>query len=208
MAPFPLRGRYGLRDVTDSGNSNSRYVRYFEKQGPVHRIRRLYGSPERGEIGVGPWDDGSLKLAIVAVTNNPRVLGKVALSNAVLWSSYKEGSKGGRNLLPPREFIKLSKDLWERFLKILEPEKVVAVGTTANSILRNTLYGKSKKDQVIHWHHPAFFRRIHTAFKAEDMKEWVFGRVREACNKLGAEFEEYQKLFACHALIRSRKLSG
>lgn len=73
------------------------YIEGLEKKESKYRILRLEDyPPEYGnKIGVGPWDDDSLKLAFASVFGNESI-DQVSISNAVLWSVV---DKSGKTLL-------------------------------------------------------------------------------------------------------------
>ncbi|MGC4122840.1 MAG: hypothetical protein QM765_51365 [Myxococcales bacterium] len=77
------------------------------------QIRRLGSSA--GDVGVGPWDDGSLKLAVeAAFGHDPEACG---VSNAVLWSQVdgKDSNKTQEDGL-----VEESIRVWSEMLPELE----------------------------------------------------------------------------------------
>lgn len=93
--------------------------------------------PVDGEIGIGPWDDGTMKLAVASVlgADEPQ---KVAVSNAIPWSP-KAGS--GSELLDDdmkAAAIRFSSDI----LTNLRPTKVLALGAKARDVMKPTANGR------------------------------------------------------------------
>src|SRR5262245_34630412 len=89
---FPLvpESWNGLLVVAEAQNlaSETAYRSWLLAQAPEGRFRRLY----RGNgVGIQPWDDGSLKLAIhAALDMRPE---ETAVSNAVPWSQRQSGGQ-------------------------------------------------------------------------------------------------------------------
>jgi hypothetical protein len=90
----------------------------------IKRMQRLYHNPDYpklGNIGIQPWDDGTLKIAVEAALNINA--DETAVSNACLWSA------------PSEELKECSVRVWTDMLKILKPKKIVTAGSIANEII-------------------------------------------------------------------------
>ena len=83
------------------------------------------------KLGIQPWDDGCLKIAVRATLGlMPET---TAVSNAVLWSLV---NAKGTNANPSKELINQSTLLWSKMLDILKPERVVTAGRVAEKIVK------------------------------------------------------------------------
>lgn len=70
------------------------YVQRILAAAPAERVQRLYWEGST-DLGIAPWDDGTLKLAVAATWPLLSPDG-FAVSNAVLWSQ----TSGARNINP------------------------------------------------------------------------------------------------------------
>jgi len=89
-------------------------------------------------IGVGPWDDKTVKLALQAVFEGANLnhlkLEDVAVSNAVPWTKKRSGSKNEN----PDEYMKAkAKDFWKDIFDVWKPEikVLVVLGNIAEEIM-------------------------------------------------------------------------
>ena len=119
--------------------SNEEYVDKLRKLDSNDRMRRLglFGN----EIGVYPWDDGSLKLAIEAAFGVEAK--ETAVSNAVLWSQRKPDNPN-KDAHPDSNLQRLSSDLWRDFLNILNPKLVICSGKIAYEVIRKAGWNEKK----------------------------------------------------------------
>ncbi len=93
---FPARlsdwnGTLVVAIAQNLANASSEYREWLESLEPSDRWNRLNidGKLLDG-IGIGPWDDGTIKLCVAAL-RGAEAVERVAVSNAVLWS----GGDGG-----------------------------------------------------------------------------------------------------------------
>jgi hypothetical protein len=93
--------------------------------GDLHESSGLQG------VGIGPWDDGTIKLA-VAVLRGVETIDQLAVSNAVLWSSK---TNAAREKIA-RQSKTASVQFWRDLLPILQPTEVWAFGGTAREVMR------------------------------------------------------------------------
>jgi hypothetical protein len=97
----------------------------FEKLNVLHL--------EDGAVGVQPWDDGSIKLALESAFSV--CASKTAVSNAVLWS---QRSNTGANINPEESLQSLSAAIWAKLLTTLKPSLLICCGKLASSVIRKT----------------------------------------------------------------------
>lgn len=120
-----------LAESQNLSSSNEGYVQHLNSLAASERMNRL--GLEADAIGIHPWDDGSLKLAVEAAFDI--VAEETAVSNAVLWS--QRGSSG-QNINPDNDLQSCSAELWMEMLELLNPRLVICSGNIARSVIANT----------------------------------------------------------------------
>jgi len=181
----------------ESQNLSGTYLDYVGKlnsMNPVERMQRL-DLKENGDIGIYPWDDGSLKLAIESSMNVQAE--NTAVSNAVLWSLLTES---GANKNPSKELTEYSVEIWRDFLSIMNPDKIVCSGKIAGNILEHTGWAGKK----LSLRHPAktSMSRISGMFNENDLLE-RYPEVKKVVDMRPEWVKSYRAnkiLFACHAV--------
>lgn len=117
-----------LAEAQNHGMKSAEYLAWLRGLSPAERVNRLYRSHK--EIGIRPWDDGSLKLAVEAA------LGKnaeeTAVSNACLWSQVRTS---GKNLNPSKAVERHSSLVWKGIFEVLAPRQVVTAGNVAKRVV-------------------------------------------------------------------------
>jgi len=180
-----------------SVNSNE-YIADLEKRSAEDRIRRLYLF--NYGLGIGPWDDDTMKLAYEAAFGQRAE--DVAVSNGVLWS---EQADGGQNKNPSDELIKLSSRLWAELLHALNPERIITCGKIALSVIQQI--PGLKKPIAFRSPSPTALSRTAGMFSMDDL----LNRYPEVANLRNNREEwfkgvrwgnsEHNKIFfACHAV--------
>lgn len=107
--------------------SSDPYVQKLKSMSAKERIFRLSGPLN---IGVHPWDDGSLKLAIESVYGAKAE--NTAVSNAVPWSQVDENEN---NIRPSWELISRSIKFWEKLLPLIAPKHIISCGKIAQRVI-------------------------------------------------------------------------
>ena len=127
--------------------SSEEYVKALRKLDSEDRMKRLglNGLCQENEIGVGPWDDGSLKLAIKAALGVSEK--ETAVSNAVLWSQ-RDPNNPNKNANPDSDLQSLSSALWREMLDILKPKLVICSGNTADAVIKKAGWNENKIKKV------------------------------------------------------------
>ena len=194
--------------LAESQNLNDdKYVQSLRALTQDKKMCRLYpnrridnGEDDRKhKLDVGPWDDGSLKLAVGAAFGVVAV--KTAVSNAVPWSQREVSS--GANVNPDDDLQSLSSALWREMLDILKPKLVICSGNVAESVIRQADWsnGRIKKlrlPSALALNSSGMFDENDLLIRYPEVKrilgthpEWGEGRPVEKRNKI---------FFACHAV--------
>jgi len=112
-------------------------------------LLRQYYHPEKLHVSITPYDDGHLKvIAALVLSKYPdmdyipsdNIHEKIAITNFVKFSFYREGNNGQHlDANPP---INIYDDMWKHYsayeIRILRPDIIVGVGNdVANAIRRN-----------------------------------------------------------------------
>lgn len=159
--------------------------------------KTLYGVSQN--IGVGPWDDGVLKLAASSVWGHQPE--RFAVGNAVLWSA----ANGRKNVRPSQQARELSSAIWAEFLAILRPRIVVAVGKIAREVIesaRGRLEGQAVC--VVRWisASPSAQPHIARSWQTEAVRNWRshIDETRRSLGPVRVEAEERAARYACYAV--------
>ena len=129
--PDPWNRVLVLAESQNLSRGSEKYIRSLNELTSTGRMKRLGCIGD--DIGVYPWDDGSLKLALLAAFGcDPEQTG---VSNAVLWSQ-----RGARkeNVNPDINLQDSSSDIWSEFLNILNPQLVICSGNIADRVIGNS----------------------------------------------------------------------
>lgn len=202
------------------------YARWLQelKSKPEHVMTRLgrkeptppYPNKPK-KIGIGPWDDGTIKLALQAIFEGANLnlkLEDVAVSNAVPWT-YKGVDK---NLNPDDEMQTKNKmeakavEFWEEIFDVWQPniKAMVILGNVAERVMHNAkILGKyEKKCLRLRLPSPKAINRVSGMFCCDDLKT-RFPEVQKALDALEKDEELRKQLekqykmkvfFACHAV--------
>ena len=147
--PEGWNGVLVLAEAQNLGARNQGYVDWLEKLPRELRVRRLEQWPD-GSLAVGPWDDGTLKLAVEAALQVDAT--KVAVSNAVPWAVV---SSGGANVNPLPTAQAKASELWAAMLMRMRPRSIVTAGKVARTVVRDALRGVEPTPAVFHWALPS-----------------------------------------------------
>ena len=182
-----------LAESQNLSKTNQSYVQELRNNSPQERILRLYKN--KNYIGVYPWDDGSLKLAIEsALKVNANETG---VSNAVLWS---QRTNSGANKNPEKIIQKLSIDIWNDFLSILNPELIILAGKIAQNVINQTKWNGNKK--ALRLPSRNAMSRVSGMFDEKDLLK-RYPEVKKVSENNKSWIKDYSlnKIFyACHAV--------
>jgi hypothetical protein len=204
-----------VQNLTSVSGENRAYIAMLGNGDKEYRIKRLgeYPPSYANKIGVGPWDDNSLKLAFASVFGNGSI-DQVAVSNAILWSVVDKNEKTPSSKLKGEpEFKELStklesrsRDVWKEFIKIMEPKYIIAAGKVAHELIKKAIQ-KNFKGKCIEWAHPAFIRRTSFLFDEYDLLK-RYPEVNEAIKRIKLnEHEGFRNkvFYACHCVSKNYK---
>jgi hypothetical protein len=184
-----------LAESQNLSERNKNYVKKLRAISTEERILRLYQGENR--IGVQPWDDGTLKIAIEAIGFNESETG---VSNAVPWSLITES---GANRNPDKMQIDQSVEIWKAFASELNPELVVAAGKIAQNVVERAL-GETHKNMIFKVRLPSkqAISRVSGMFNEADLVERYpeVKKVIEAHPEWLLDYRQNKIFFACHAV--------
>ncbi|PSU50119.1 hypothetical protein C9J12_05080 [Photobacterium frigidiphilum] len=189
-----------LAESQNLSSSNGDYVEILSEMSVEQRIQRLGSSSDY--VGVYPWDDGSMKLAVEASLQVKAL--EVGVSNAVLWS--QRGAKK-ENVNPDLNLQQLSSEVWSQLLPILNPQVVVCCGKIAQNVISKANWHGT----VINFRLPAknAMSRVSGMFNEADLlKRYpeVSLIVDENPSWLDGGYRQNKIFFACHAVSTQAKI--
>lgn len=179
-----------------SAKTNSDYLEQLLSRTPEQRMKRL-GDIE--DIGIQPWDDGSIKLALVAASRyRPE---ETAVSNAVPWSQV---GATGNNVTPSQEMIELAVAFWRDMLGVLAPATVITCGKVAGDVI-DAASGPTRRFEFHRWRlpSPSALSRVSGMFSEKDLLSRypeVAQVRRQHPEWAAAPYARNKVFFACHAV--------
>lgn len=193
--PEDWNGTLVLAEAQNLSSQNVQYVDYLKRLSDYDKIDRLNNSGNKEDLGIAPWDDGSLKLVIEAAFNENA--DKVAVSNAVMWSQV---SNSNVNMNPDNNLCLLSSELWSLLLPVFNPNKIITAGKIAENVIS---YIKLNYDHVgLRLPSKTAMSRISGMFNKEDLLK-RYPEVKDSVTRHPEWVEKYtlNKIFyACHAV--------
>ena len=189
-----------LAESQNLSASNSKYVEAILSGSSEDRIRRLGASADY--IGVYPWDDGSIKLAVEAALQVSS--SNVAVSNAVLWSQRGQNNE---NTNPDLDLQEMSSKIWSALLAIIEPEKIICCGKVAQQVIAKTNWNGT----IIKLRLPAktAMSRVSGMFNEADLLK-RYPEVEEVLsrnpNLISSGCRRNKIFYACHAVSLQTKI--
>lgn len=194
--PDNWNGLLVLAEAQNLSKTNQGYVDQLRKMSAEEQVCRLC---DPNNLGIEPWDDSSLKLAVEAALSES--WNQTAVSNAVLWSQITATSA---NQTPSDELIVLSTRLWPQLLDVLQPKLVVSAGKIANGVV-----DVAKKRSSCSFEHiklrlpsPNAMSRTSGMFKQADLLR-RFPEVANVVSKYPKWVEKHalnKVFYACHAV--------
>ena len=194
-----------LAESQNLSNSNSQYVENLKSLSSTDRLCRLRGPLN---IGIQPWDDGSLKLAVEASFNKRAE--NTAVSNAILWSQVDEF---GNNKNPSNDLITLSINLWADILQLIEPHYIITCGNYAHQVIGkiNQMLKGSWENVQLRLPSRTAMSRISNMFPEKDLL-FRYPEVNEVTQKhqewLEGGYRQNKIFFACHAVSIVKTITG
>jgi hypothetical protein len=177
---------------------DTKYRRWLTDQSSEDRMRRLPNAPD--SVGVGPWDNGRLPLALKAAFPDIQV-DQVGVSNAVPWSCCKPNDT---NKNPTKAMRQAAVEFWKALLPAWQPEmkRVITVGKIARQVMEAV--GPDAPLLVLRSASPRYVNQVMRLFWQDDLLG-RYGEVAEAADALGKKPDEGDIFFACHAVSRAAK---
>lgn len=148
--PSKWNGILALAESQNLSSSYHDYVQNLRDMAGKERVTRLQNFED---LGIGPWDQGFLKIALKAALNiDPDF---TAVSNAVPWSlvTEKKGNKGPSSFLESR-----SAYLWIELLRELRPSGIITCGAVASRVVTKAVW-KGAVTEIIHPDRMRFLRK-------------------------------------------------
>lgn len=194
-------------------NKQEKYAQWLQGLTPEQRMTRLGRkdptppyADKRDKIGIGPWDNGTIKLALQAIFERvePKLkLEDVAVSNAVPWT--RTGT--GKNLNPGEEMQVKAAKFWEEIVAVWKPDikALLVLGNVAERVMRKAgvLEKYAKNWLKLRLPSPNAINRVSGMFSCDDLKA-RFPEVPKALDalKMAENVEQYKMkvFFACHAV--------
>lgn len=192
----------GLLVLAEAQNlaGDKKYQEWLSGLPPDKRFRRLRRGVQ-GQLGVQPWDDGSLKIAVAAALEEEP--DATAVSNAVPWSL---ADNNGRNANPSKALRSKAVEFWADLLPRIRARRIVASGNVAFSVTKQALEesGEQNRTQLIHWWHPSprALSPRSSKFSVEEMlgKFPVIALLKERHGDWFKKYERNKVYFACRAI--------
>ncbi|MBI1784434.1 hypothetical protein HYR69_04755 [Candidatus Sumerlaeota bacterium] len=201
--PKHWNGVLVLAEAQNHAGHDNEYLAWLRRLPSKQRLLRLYQSKDM--VGVRPWDDGHLKLALEAAFKFRA--DRTAVSNAVLWSLVS----GGTNKNPSTPLRTASVAAWQEMLKVLKPKCIVTAGKVAENIINAV----KKADAPVFWCHVPIGSASRRAlspvsgkFDENDLRQYP--QVRRAIKRnpqwLEGGYEKNKKYFACQVVRKGRAM--
>jgi len=202
--PYIPENWNGILVLSESQNLSKTFDDYVNKLNAMtfkNRIDRLYIGEN---LRVLPWDDGTLKLAVEAAFKvNADHTG---VSNAVLWSQRNEN---GTNKNPSGFINEQSVFIWDSFLKIIKPKRIITVGKIARSIIKQTNWSNENKIRIIPLRSASkmALSRVSGMFYEDDLLKRYpeVNHVIENNKEWVKKFRLNKIFYACHAISINSK---
>lgn len=200
-----------LAEAQNLSNAHKGYRARLLAADAESRILRLLASKDSPDshLGIKPWDQGFLKLAVEAALGERAA--QSAVSNAVLWSLV---GPEGANVRPSSETIGSSIGLWAELLPVLRPARIVAAGKVAQTVVSEVrkLGAWTGSVLALHLPSPRVLAVVSGMFDPGDLKE----HYPAACEALDRHASGWRAqslkevrgrlFYACHAVSMARKL--
>jgi hypothetical protein len=187
-----------LAEAQNLSSTYSGYVESLKRKTPEEKFLRLMGNG--GNLGIMPWDDHTLKLAIEAAFGTPAE--NTAVSNSVVWSQVDE--QGRKNLNPGIELQNKSIEFWSELLPCVNLACVVACGKIAKGIMNEVHNRMTNAFRIYKLASPSgmLLSRMSYLFDTNDLLQ-RYPEVRQVADNHPEWLQKHRKnkiFFACHAV--------
>ncbi len=202
--PKTWNGIFVLAEAQTPSTGYWEKLKVLDSTDKMTRLGRKELQYKEGDIGIGPWNDRTIKLALQAIFEGANLklkLEEVAVSNAVPWT--RKGT--GKNLNPDEQMQAKAAEFWKEIFDVWQPDikALVVLGNVAKRVMRNA--GILEKCRVLKLRLPSpnAINRVSGMFDCVDLKT-RFPEVEKALHTLKIiEKEKQYKMkvfFACHAV--------
>ncbi len=198
--PSDWNGLLVLAEAQNLSEQNADYVERLKALDAQGRMTRLRAGTT---IGVAPWDDGSLKLALESAFSAD--CSQTAVSNAVPWSCRRDD---GSNANPSSEMIGWAVAFWKDLLPLLRPGRIITAGKVAQTVI--TLADPSSEycRTSLRLPSPQAMSRVSGMFRKEDLLS-RYPEVRRIVDQHPEWGLSLNKVFyACHAVSSGSAVEG
>lgn len=181
-----------LAEAQNLSKTNKTYVDGLTAKTPLERMQRL---SDPGNLGVGPWDDGTLKFALKAALDLAPE--DTAVSNSVPWSQKGKANKNPSGFLRER-----SVSLWREFIPKLNPLWIVTAGKVARITIAEAIKEISWKGKIIKLRSASQLSRVSGLFFVGDLllRYPEVERVMKANPDWVKSRKQDRVFYACHAV--------
>ncbi len=186
-----------LAEAQNLGRQSAAYREALAAKSPRERMVRLAG---KGEAGIQPWDDGSIKLAIAAaLVCEPE---ETAVSNVVPWSRVDTDDN---NATPSDPMIERAISFWKDLLPRTGPETIITCGKVAARVITAADDEVGRRFVLHKWRlpSPSAMSRVSGMFSEADLLE-RYPEVAEVCSRhpewADRPHRRNKIFFACHAV--------
>lgn len=187
-----------LAESQNLANANDADVKRLKGLLPRERMNRLGNG---NDLGVGPWDDGSLPCAMKAAFCLDSH--KIAVSNAVPWSRIKPD---GNNENPSKKMKDKAVRFWEDLLPLIKPTHIITAGKVAEDVIKRVDPTRRYCRKNIRLPSPQAMSRISGMFDVEDLLR-RYPEVQKAVQDCPKLFQKHNRqtrqnkvFFACHVV--------
>jgi len=210
--PYMPENWNGILVLAESQSSNAGeywdWVKEKSELAKLECMQRL-GKYPKGGLSIGPWDDGTVKLAVQAIFEGANLDLKfedVAVSNAVPWT--RGGGNNSKNLRPDGQMIAKAVDFWKDIFEVWNPDikALIVLGNIAEEVMNAPGIKEKYKKNQLKLRSPSrrYISLVSGMFDCDDLKA-RFTEVQKALEtpKISKDVKDYYKnkvFFACHAV--------
>jgi len=193
--------------LAEAQNLSATHKKYRDKllaMTPETRIRRLTARTDR-KLGIKPWDDGLLKIAVEVMLGCRAE--ETAVGNAVFWSLI---DRKDRNVNPTPAMIEHSARLWGQLLQQIRPERVITAGAIARSVMAKLPQSVPSMQVLgVQLPSPRVLSTLSGLFDGTDLlvhfPEVAAVQARQPCwFNVKNKVSNSRLVYACHAASRAR----
>ncbi len=163
--PDDWNGVLVFAEAQNLSRKKGAWIDALMKRSIEERMRRLY-DPERGvAMGVGPWEEGYLQLAVSILGHDPA---RTAVANAVPWSL--RGHQGA-NRTPDAALQKRAVEYWNDLGEVLAPHAnyLLLCGNIASNVLGASSWTRNINGGRVRLPSPMLLNPASSLFEVDDL---------------------------------------